>query len=87
MAAVMEKKSNAFMKTTAKLDALSPLRVLSRGFSLVRRMPDGVIVRDARLAPKGTEVEVSLMRGSLVCRVEESLTESDLIGEGEEDGK
>ncbi|HHY76400.1 MAG TPA: exodeoxyribonuclease VII large subunit [Firmicutes bacterium] len=72
MSAIMEKKSSALGNLCAKLDALSPLRVLSRGFSLVRRLPDGAIVRSASQAPEGTAVQVSLMRGSLVCRVEES---------------
>ncbi|MGI6663560.1 MAG: exodeoxyribonuclease VII large subunit [Bacillota bacterium] len=74
MAAIMEKKSSALANVYAKLDALSPLRVLSRGYSLVRRVPDGVIVRSAEQAPRGTAVQVSLMKGSLVCRVEESKT-------------
>ena len=74
MAAIMEKKSSALANVSAKLDALSPLRVLSRGFSLVRRVSDGAIVRDAVEAPRDTYVQVSLMRGSLVCRVEESRT-------------
>ncbi len=72
MMAAMEKKSNALARQVAKLDALSPLKVLSRGFSLVRRLPDGLILRDAELAPEGTNVEVSLMKGKLACRVLES---------------
>jgi exodeoxyribonuclease VII large subunit len=75
IAGVLERKANLFAKASARLDALSPLRVLSRGFSLVRRIPDKAIVRDACSAPPGTKVEVSLMKGTLVCEVEESRPE------------
>lgn len=72
MAAAIERRTNLLAKASARLDALSPLRVLSRGFSLVRRLPDREIVKDYSHAPAGTRVEVSLMKGTLTCRVEES---------------
>jgi exodeoxyribonuclease VII large subunit len=52
-----------------RLDSLSPLAVLGRGYSLTRR-PTGEIVRDAAHLAAGDAVEVLLGRGSLDCRVE-----------------
>jgi len=52
------------------LEALSPLGTLSRGYALVVRQPDGVLLRRALDAPAGTRVGVRLAEGELVCRVE-----------------
>lgn len=50
------------------LDAVSPLATLGRGFAVVRRA-DGALLRDAKDAPAGTEIEARLARGSLRARV------------------
>jgi exodeoxyribonuclease VII large subunit len=54
---------------TGKLDALSPLRVLERGYSLVRTS-EGHVVTDADQVSPGEKVEVRLARGTLGCAVE-----------------
>jgi exodeoxyribonuclease VII large subunit len=54
--------------TIGRLDSLSPLAVLARGYSLTRR-PSGEIVRSARQVVVGDEVGVLLSEGSLTCRV------------------
>ena len=51
------------------LDALSPLGVLGRGYSICRRLPGLEIVKDAALVAVGSEVEVRLHRGVLRCAV------------------
>jgi exodeoxyribonuclease VII large subunit len=53
-----------------RLDALSPLAVLSRGYALARRIPDGAVLRDAEEARVGQDISVMLGRGSLVTKVE-----------------
>ena len=53
------------------LDALSPLGVLGRGYSICRRLPGLEIVKDAATVPAGGEVEVLLHRGRLWCTVKE----------------
>jgi exodeoxyribonuclease VII large subunit len=55
--------------TAARLDALSPLAVLGRGYALVRDR-DGRLVTDAATLAPADEVEVSLARGAIDCRVE-----------------
>jgi exodeoxyribonuclease VII large subunit len=51
------------------LDAVSPLATLGRGFAVVSRVDDGHLLRDARDAPAGTEIEARLARGSVRARV------------------
>ncbi len=56
----------------ARLDALSPLATLARGYSITRTWPEGRVVHDARELPAATRVEVILERGEAICRVEET---------------
>ena len=58
----------------AKLDSLSPLAILARGYSVCRRLPDRGIVTRAATVEKDKQVEVLLAQGRLVCRVEERQT-------------
>ena len=53
------------------LSALSPSRVLERGYAVVRR-PDGRIVRGAHEVAPGQAVDVQLAAGRLTARVEET---------------
>lgn len=56
---------------TGKLDVLSPLAVMKRGYSICRRFPDMKIIRDISEVEKGGEVNVKLHKGELVCHVAE----------------
>lgn len=53
-----------------KLDALSPLRVMARGYGLVRTVSDGRVLRSTALVQKGDLIDVSLCDGTLRCEVE-----------------
>jgi exodeoxyribonuclease VII large subunit len=53
------------------LTALSPSRVLERGYAVVRG-PDGSVVRGADQVADGQVVDVQLARGRLTARVEET---------------
>jgi len=64
----------------ASLDALSPLSCLSRGYAVVRDTKEGKIIRDARDAPVGTEVDVTVSRGQLVCKVSASRPDGAVSG-------
>ncbi len=55
----------------ARLDALSPQRVLSRGYAVVRTGERGTIVRDAKQVPPGSLLHILLAHGSLTARVVE----------------
>jgi exodeoxyribonuclease VII large subunit len=53
-----------------QMEALSPVRVLERGYAVVRTA-GGVVVRDVDAVASGDAVEVQLARGRLGARVEE----------------
>jgi exodeoxyribonuclease VII large subunit len=64
---VREQKLRAMM---GKLESLSPLSILERGYSITRKLPSLQILRDADQASIGDQVEVKLHRGTLFCDVE-----------------
>jgi exodeoxyribonuclease VII large subunit len=55
-----------------KLDSLSPLSILRRGYSITRHLPSLQIVREAARVKPGDKVEVKLFRGTLLCGVEKT---------------
>lgn len=77
MSVRMERWRSVFCALAEKLNALSPLQVLARGFSLARKLPGGEVVRDYREAPVGTRIRVVLHRGELECSVDESIAPED----------
>ena len=54
-----------------RLDSLSPLAVLSRGYSLTYRTGDGQLVRDAATLSVGQQITSRLERGQVISRVEQ----------------
>jgi exodeoxyribonuclease VII large subunit len=54
-----------------RLEALSPLAVLARGYSITRKIPSLTVVREASEVALGEEVAVRLHRGELRCEVRE----------------
>lgn len=64
----------------ARLEALSPLNVLSRGYSLTRKEADNTVVRDAGQVRPGERVVIELQQGRLVGRVEECRATAPAVG-------
>jgi exodeoxyribonuclease VII large subunit len=54
----------------SQLEALSPLAVLARGYSLTFTLPDRYLVRDAAILSPGMLIESRFARGSAISRVE-----------------
>ena len=65
---VVEADSRRFAQLTAKLDAMSPLKVLSRGYAMVQS-EDGAVLRSSKQVNTGDQVRVRLGEGTLRCTV------------------
>ncbi len=63
----------------ARLESLSPLNVLGRGYSLTRREADQVVVRQADQVRPGDRLVTHVQHGRIVSRVEEAHA-ADLTG-------
>ena len=61
--------SQRLRSLSGKLHALSPLATLDRGYAIVRRQPDGAILRRADAVRVGDAVEALLSQGRLHCTV------------------
>ena len=71
---VAEKKQR-FIRMTASLEAMSPMKVLSRGYSVVRA-EDGTLVTDASRMRTGDRIRVQMQKGSLTACVEQAEEET-----------
>lgn len=58
-----------------RLDSLSPLAVLRRGYAVLTRLEDGTIVQDAAQVPPGAQLRARLAKGSLDVKVQEIFSE------------
>ncbi len=54
---------------SARLDSLSPLAVLQRGYSITRALPEGRILRDAAAVTAGDSLEIQVLNGRLEAEV------------------
>jgi exodeoxyribonuclease VII large subunit len=66
----IERASRELQALSAHLDALSPLKVLGRGYSLTRRESTGEIIRKADDVGLGERIETLLAQGRLTSLVE-----------------
>ena len=71
MRAVTDRENGRFAALAASLDALSPLRVLGRGYALAQT-EDGTVLRSAAQTAAGERIRVRLAQGQLVCDVAET---------------
>jgi len=73
-------KRERYLHSAAKLDAMSPLKVLSRGYAFAQN-EEGTIVTDAESLRKGERLQLTLYRGKVWVCVEETETERKQNGE------
>ncbi|MBQ4382246.1 MAG: exodeoxyribonuclease VII large subunit [Oscillospiraceae bacterium] len=70
------RSARRFEVCAGRLDALSPLKVLSRGYAIAMT-PEGRAVKSGRDVNTGERISVRLMRDSLVCTVDEIMEAKD----------
>lgn len=66
----LDAKKSCFGKLASELAALNPSAILSRGYCIARALPEKSIIRDSALVSLGNQIEITLQKGSLTCRVE-----------------
>ncbi len=66
---LIDKKRFLLREAVAGLHVLSPEATLSRGYSITRTIPDAAVVRDPQKVSIGQDLEVTIAKGSLICRV------------------
>jgi exodeoxyribonuclease VII large subunit len=72
MATTLGRKMADLREGAALLDAVSPLAVLARGYSLTRLLPKGTVVRRATEVEPGSRLEIILTEGTLLAEVLET---------------
>ena len=65
---------SALERNAGALTALGPQATLDRGYAIVRRLVDGVVVREPDDAPTGQLLAITVARGELAARVEDDTT-------------
>jgi exodeoxyribonuclease VII large subunit len=65
-------KQRCLERSVDRLEAMSPLNILRRGYSITRRIPSMEILRDSRAVGRGDRVDVRLHQGQLICTVEKT---------------
>lgn len=65
---ILNRFETKLLKNISKLDALSPLKVLSRGFSVATK--NDTVISNSDLVEKGDSITLKLHKGSLKCTVD-----------------
>jgi len=80
LTAVMDRRRHTFHSQlgsiAAKLESLSPLAVLARGYAVCWNGDRTTVIRDASKVAVGDSVTVTLQRGELACEVTERRPET-----------
>lgn len=63
----MANKAQQLIYLTGRLDALSPLKVLGRGYAIARLEKSGALVRDPQQVKVGDLLSVQLEKGSVAA--------------------
>jgi exodeoxyribonuclease VII large subunit len=61
-----------------RIEDLSPLSILKRGYSITRKLPGKTVVRNTAGVGKGEQVQVLLGEGQLECRVEKVTSDKEI---------
>ena len=70
----IQRSNQRYIAAVSKLDAMSPLKVLTRGYSMARK-EDGEVIRSVSQAELGERIQISLSDGKLSATVMEKKEE------------
>ncbi len=70
-----------FRALAGKLDSLSPLAIMGRGYSICLRLPGREIVKESAMLAAGDEVDIRLHRGRVRCDVREVIADEGTRGD------
>ncbi len=73
----LKNRADVLKSAAGRLELVSPLAVLARGYSLVYKEPDGSLVKNAEDVREKESVRIRLRQGGLMCRVEEVFPEGE----------
>ena len=66
----IELKDGEFKLLSEKLQILSPVGILDRGYSISFKLPDKKIIKSASILKKGDLIETKVSKGSFTSRLE-----------------
>ena len=72
---IIARKKQSFVKAVATLDAISPLKVIGRGYSMVTE--NGRVLRSVDNIEIGEDVDITMADGTLKCLVKEKRRKND----------
>jgi exodeoxyribonuclease VII large subunit len=67
--ALKNNKSASLQTCTARLNSLSPLHTLERGFSITRLLPSLKTIKDSSILKNGDSVNIKFAKGSAECKI------------------
>ena len=65
---ILSARNAQFVASVSKLDAMSPLKVLSRGYAMVLT-PNGAVLRSVKQVTKGAEISIMVSDGTVAASV------------------
>ncbi len=77
MSVILESRLARYRELGARLNSLSPLAVLERGYSICYKLPEKRVVKDASALATGDRLRLRFSRGSALCRMEDHILEGD----------
>jgi len=66
---LLEERTSQFRECAGKLDTVSPLGTLSRGYSITLKLPDKTTVRSINEVEKSDELQILVNDGKIKCNV------------------
>ncbi|MCK5392612.1 MAG: exodeoxyribonuclease VII large subunit [Deltaproteobacteria bacterium] len=68
----LDSSASELANLSGNLDALSPLKVLDRGYSITQKLPNMETIKNSKKLKKGDEVLINFHKGKAKCTVKET---------------